>query len=157
MGETVEAIGYKADVPARFGDAVRDRIETVRGTVNDVVHGAADASSRAGSGVSDAAAGAATGAKRAVSAVAENPLGIALGALAVGFLVGLALPVSDLERERVGPVADVVVERAKKAANEAVEAGQAVVADSLQAAASTAQDRAKTIADHAFGGTAGQS
>ena len=45
-------------------------------------------------------------AQRGVGIVAENPLGLALGALAVGFLAGLLTPVTDLERETVGPIRD---------------------------------------------------
>lgn len=37
MGDTVEALGYKADVPARVKDAVNDRVETVKGTIGEVV------------------------------------------------------------------------------------------------------------------------
>ena len=157
MGETVEAIGYKADVPARFGDAVRDRIETVRGTVSDAVASVsgtvADGTSRAGDQVRDAAGSAAGGAKRAVSIAAENPIGVALGALALGFLGGLLIPVSDVERERVGPVRDLVVDRAKTAVGEAIDAGQAVLSDTIAAATSSAQQHAQTVVQHAVAGT----
>ncbi|HEY4439668.1 MAG TPA: hypothetical protein VGN14_04390 [Candidatus Elarobacter sp.] len=42
MSDTVEAIGYKADVPARVKDAVQDRVETVKGAIGDVVDGVKD-------------------------------------------------------------------------------------------------------------------
>ena len=34
MGETVDALGYKADVPARAKDAIGSRVETLRGKVS---------------------------------------------------------------------------------------------------------------------------
>ena len=37
MTETVEAIGYKADVPARTKEAIDERVEGVKGTVTDKV------------------------------------------------------------------------------------------------------------------------
>jgi ElaB/YqjD/DUF883 family membrane-anchored ribosome-binding protein len=37
MGDTVEALAYKADVPARTKDAVHDKIESVKNAVSDVV------------------------------------------------------------------------------------------------------------------------
>ena len=87
MSETVEAIAFKADVPARVGDAVRERIETVRGTVNGVVANLTEA-------VEDASVTAREngGTQRAVSSALEHPLGIALAALAIGFLGGSLLP-----------------------------------------------------------------
>jgi uncharacterized protein YjbJ (UPF0337 family) len=43
MGDTVEALSYKADVPARVKDAVSDRVETVKGSISDVVGSVKDA------------------------------------------------------------------------------------------------------------------
>ena len=37
MGDTVEALSYKTDVPARAKDAVSDRVEAIKGAVSDVV------------------------------------------------------------------------------------------------------------------------
>src|SRR5450631_114412 len=37
MGDTVEALAYKTDVPARVKDSVNERIESVKGTIGDVV------------------------------------------------------------------------------------------------------------------------
>jgi gas vesicle protein len=39
MGETVEALGYKADVPARSKEAVTEKVEGVKDTVSDKVQG----------------------------------------------------------------------------------------------------------------------
>lgn len=55
MGDTVEALGYKADVPSRIKDNVAQRVEAAKGTISDVVDnvkatvgGVSDATSRAG-------------------------------------------------------------------------------------------------------------
>jgi hypothetical protein len=37
LGETVEALGYKADVGARLKDSVQNRAETVKETIGDVM------------------------------------------------------------------------------------------------------------------------
>lgn len=51
--------------------------------------------------------------KQTVGSMSENnPLGLAIGALAVGFLAGLAAPVSELERRTLGPIRDDLVVRA---------------------------------------------
>jgi hypothetical protein len=117
MSETVEAIGYKADVPSRVRDAVNDRVDTVKGTIVNAISGAGDALSGAGEKLSDATGKLSDATsnidvpestRRAVSIAMENPLGLALGALAVGFLAGLVVPMSDAERQRAGRVADAV-------------------------------------------------
>lgn len=54
MGDTVEALGYKADVPARVKDAVHDKVDTVKGTIGGVVDGVKDALGGATGKVGDA-------------------------------------------------------------------------------------------------------
>jgi hypothetical protein len=65
------------------------------------------------------------------SLVARNPLGLALGSVAAGFLIGLTLPVSDLERDQVGPIGEHMVDSAKAAAGNVVEQGKAVVTQAV--------------------------
>ena len=83
MGDTVEALSYKADVKARAKDSVTDRVDSVKSRVG-----------LAGSKVSDAAPSGddvKQGARRAKGIAEENPLGLAIGAVAVGFVAGLAV------------------------------------------------------------------
>jgi len=175
MGETVEAIGYKADVPSRVRENISERIDTVKGTVSDVVSSGKEAimgrardvsdklsstSDRAQQGLSDAVSSTgdkAQSAREAVSMVAENPLGLALGALAAGFLAGLLLPMSNAEREKIGPVRDELANRAQTAVSEAVDAGKSIVQDTIAAATTAAQQSAQQhgseIVQHATAGT----
>lgn len=161
MGDTVEALGYKADVPSRMKDAVNDRVETVKGSIGDAVEGvkarvggALGSARSTASGVAGEvgdhlpdARGAARAARRGVSMAEENPLGLALGALAVGMLAGLMAPVTDFEREKIGPVRDDLVERAQHMAGDAVEHGKAVLAETASAALSAAQEHGKAVVD----------
>lgn len=64
----------------------------------------------------------------------RNPIGLALGAVAVGFLAGLALPVSDVERDNVGPLGERLSLQAKDAATELVAQGKSVVANAVTTA-----------------------
>jgi hypothetical protein len=82
-------------------------------------------------------------ARRGAGIVQENPLGLALGALAVGFLAGLAAPISDLEREKIGPLRDDLVERAKSVTTDAIEHGKQVLQETAQAALGAAQQSAQ--------------
>ena len=80
-------------------------------------------------------------ARRGVGIAVENPLGLALGALAVGFLAGLAAPVSELERRTVGPIRDDLVERAKAAGSDAIEHGKQVIQETAQSVFSDGQQQ----------------
>jgi hypothetical protein len=150
MGDTVEAIGYKADVPSRVRDNVNERIASVKGTIGDAVSGTKDAVFGT---TRERAGDASESTKRAVSVAMENPLGLALGALALGFLGGLLLPVSDLERERIGPVREQIADRAQAAVAEAVDAGKSVLQETLATASESAQKHGAEVAQHAVAGT----
>jgi ElaB/YqjD/DUF883 family membrane-anchored ribosome-binding protein len=156
MSETVEAVGYKADVPSRAKDKVSETMDNVKNKVSDTATRAKEAvvgtASRAGDTVSDTTSlvGDATPsggqvkqqAKRAVGLAQENPLGLAVGAAAVGFLAGLAVPSTRVEDEKLGPVADQVKDKVKETGQEALDRGKQVA----QEVASTAADTAKQSA-----------
>ena len=156
MSQTVEAVGYKADVPSRAKEAVSDKVENVKAKVSETATRAKEAvtgtASRAGDSVGGVAsrAGDATPsggeanqqAKRAVGLAKENPLGLAIGAAAIGFLAGLAVPSTRVEDEKLGPVADQVKDKVKETGQEALDRGKQVA----QEAASTATDTAKQSA-----------
>jgi ElaB/YqjD/DUF883 family membrane-anchored ribosome-binding protein len=153
MSETVEAVGYKADVPSRAKDAVSDKVENMKSKVSDTATRAKEAvvgtASRAGDAVSDTTSrvGDATPsggqvkqqAKRAAGLAQENPLGLAVGAAAVGFLAGLAAPSTRVEDERLGPVAAQVKDRVKETGQEALDRGRQVAQEVASSAAETAK------------------
>lgn len=133
MGDTVEAIGYRADVPARTKEkvsdtmtSVKDRIAGTASTVNEKTPGSGDVKHAA---------------KRGASIAQENPLGLAIGSVAVGFLAGMLLPSTRVEDEKLGPVADQVKEQARQTGQEALEHGKQVA----QEVAATAQDSAQQV------------
>ncbi|MDQ2908969.1 MAG: DUF3618 domain-containing protein [Candidatus Eremiobacteraeota bacterium] len=63
--------------------------------------------------------------------VAENPLALAVASIATGFLVGLALPVSTMERENVGPLSERVASEAKAKAGDLAQQGKAAVVSAV--------------------------
>ena len=100
--------------------------------------------SGAGSTVNDATPSAGDvkqGARKAAGVAQENPIGLAIGGVAVGFLVGMAMPTTRIEDERLGPVADQAKEKAREAGQEAVERGKTVVQETAQSAAETAREK----------------
>jgi Protein of unknown function (DUF3618) len=144
MSETVEAIGYKADVPSRAKEAVSDKVENVKAKVSgtairakEAVTGAAD---RVGDGTPSRGE-VKQRARRAAGMARENPLGLAIGAAAIGFLAGLVVPTTRVEDERLGPVADQVKDKVKETGQEALERGKQVAQEVAGTATETARER----------------
>jgi hypothetical protein len=141
MGETVEALGYKADVKTRAKDNIADKRDRLKEQIT-------------GSRVAEAAPDTddvKAGAKRAVGVAQENPLGLALGAAALGFLAGMVVPSTRVEDEKVGPIADDVKGRVKETGQEALERGKEVAQEAAQSAKETAQERGKEQAEEMRG------
>jgi gas vesicle protein len=141
MGDTVDALGYKADVPARTKESISGKAQGVKAKITG-----------AGSQVSEAAPGAEDvrqAGQRAVGVVQENPLGLMIGAAAAGFVAGLLIPSTKVEDERLGPVADQVKEQAKQTGQEAIEHGKQIAQDTAHTAVEHAQDVAADVKDTA--------
>ena len=146
MGDTVDAIGYKADVPARTKEKVtgtftdvKDRIGGTATDMKDRIGGTASSVNEATPGAGDVKAAA----KRGASIAQENPLGLAIGSIAVGFLAGMLIPSTRVEQEKIGPLAGQVREQAMQTGQEALEHGKQVA----QEVASTVQDHAQQAKD----------
>ena len=138
MGETVEAIGYKADVKSRVKESVAEKKDAIVGKADSLV-------SRVGGIVPDGEQVKDGAAKVGVSK--ENPLGLAVAGAAVGFVVGTLLPKTTVEDEKLGDISDELTEKAKDVGEEALERGKSVAQDAVQAASNTAQKRGKAEAD----------
>ena len=146
MSETVEAIGYKADVPSRAKDAVSEKVDNVKSKVSDTATRAKEAVTGTTSRVSDRVVDATPSggqvkqqARRTAGLAKENPLGLAIGAAAIGFLAGLAVPSTRVEDEKLGPVADQVKDKVKETGQEALDRGKQVAQEVASTAAETAK------------------
>jgi len=121
MGDTVEALGHKADVPGRAKEAISGRVDAVKDKVPS--------------------------AGQAAGVAKENPLGLAVGAAAVGFVAGMLIPSTRVEDEKIGPMADQVKEKARETGQEALERGKEVARQTAESAKETAQEAGKEKAD----------
>jgi len=137
MGDTVDALSYKADVKSRAKDNLREKKEAVVGVKDRIVGATPDSGE-----VKQQA-------RRAKSIAEENPLGLAIGAIAVGFLAGMLVPSTRVEDERIGELADEVKERAKQTGQEALEHGKQVAQDAAQTAKESAQSHGEELRDTA--------
>ena len=141
MGDTIDALGYKADVKSRAKDNVVGKVDSVKESLGLAGQKASDVTPDA-----DQVKGQV---RRAAGLAQENPLGLALGAAAVGFLAGMLIPSSRVEDEKLGPVADKVKEQAKETGQEALERGKQVAQSAADTVSEESQKHGEQLAESA--------
>jgi gas vesicle protein len=139
MGETVGAIGYKADVPTRAKEKVSGTVQSVK----ESIVGAKDSATGTVSDATPSTGDIKQAAKRGAGIAQENPMGLAVGSIAVGFLAGMLIPSTDVENEKLGPMADQVKDQVMETGQEALDRGKQVA----QEVASTAQESVQQVKD----------
>jgi len=139
VGDEVDAISYKTDVPARMGDFVDNKKQAVTGKLSDV---------------KDAVAGTASNVLpdgervgRLKDTAERNPLGLAVGGVALGFVAGLLLPSTRVENKAMGETSDKITDAVKETASDAIESGKQVAQDATDRAKTQAHDIASTLQD----------
>jgi hypothetical protein len=140
VGEEVDALSYKTDVPARVGDYVDGKKQAVSGRVADVKHAIGDATSTV---LPD---GRTVG--RLKDTAERNPIGLGLAGMAAGFLAGLMLPSTRMEDEKLGPLSDGLSESARKTAGDAVDAGRQVLEEAAGTAVESAKEHGQDLASN---------
>ena len=135
MGETVDALSYKADVKSRAKENLMGKKDSIKAKVTGATD-RASGSTPDGEQVKD-------NARRAAGVAQENPLGLAVGSIAAGFVIGMLLPSSRVEDDKLGPIADDVKEKAKETGQEALERGQQVAQEAAQSAQQTVQEKGR--------------
>ena len=146
MGDTMGALGHKADVKGRMSQSVSNKKNAVFGAVGsgkDAVVGGADRIVSSITGVvpdkQQVADGAAT-----VGVSKQSPLGLAVAGGAAGLLVGLLVPSTRVEDERIGEMADQVKDTVKETGSEALQRGKQVAQEAASAASDSASQRARS-------------
>lgn len=138
MGETIDALGSKADVKTRTKENISGKVDTVKERLGVATDKVSDATPD-GQQVKQQA-------RRAVGVAQENPLGLVVGAAAVGFLAGMLIPSSRVEDEKLGPMADQVKEQVKQTGQEALEHGKQVAQSTAETVVDKAQDHGRELA-----------
>ena len=138
VGDEVDALSYKTDVPARVGDYVDDKKQAVKDKVSGVKDAITGTASRA---VPD---GEQVG--RLKDTAERNPLGLVIGGVAVGFVAGLLLPSTRLEDKQMGEMSDRVIDAAKETASDALESGKQVAHDAADSAKESGRDQSQELA-----------
>lgn len=135
MGDTVDAIGYKTDVKSRAKESVQDKVSGVRERITGVKES------------TPSTGDVKQGARKAVGVAESNPLGLGVAALAGGFLIGMLLPSTKVEDEKLGPMSTQLKEQAKETASEAVDHGKQVAQEVASSAAETAKESTQQHAE----------
>jgi Protein of unknown function (DUF3618) len=141
MGDTVDALAYKADVKTRAKESVSDKVDTLKSKVTGAKDSVSDSTPSTGQVKQQA--------RRGVGIAQENPLGLAVGSVAVGFIAGMLIPSTRIEDEKIGPVADQVKEKAAETGQQAVERGKQVAQDVAEQASQTAKESGREQAQGA--------
>jgi ElaB/YqjD/DUF883 family membrane-anchored ribosome-binding protein len=141
MGETIDALGYKADVKGRAKERVSDTVEGVKERMGM-------ASGKVSNATPDAEQ-VKQGARRAAGVAQENPLGLAVGAMAAGFIAGMLIPSSRVEDEKLGPMADQVKQQAKETGHEALEHGKQVAQSAAETVREEGREHGEQLAESA--------
>ena len=142
MGDTLDALGYKANVPARTKGWVGRKRQAVSGACGSGISrlsGAADSAVARVSGATPNSNQVQAGAGRMKDTAERNPLGLAVAGAAVGFLAGLFAPSSNVENKKLGSMSDELKSKAVEAGQEAVEHGKQVAQATAQSAIETAK------------------
>ena len=129
MGDTVDALAYKADVKSRAKESVSEKVDSIKSKVTGAKDSVAGATPSGGEVKHQA--------RRTVGIAQENPLGLAVGSLAVGFLAGMLVPSTRAEDEKLGPVADQVKDQIRETGQEALERGKEAASNAAAAAKET--------------------
>ena len=143
MGDTVEALSAKADVPGRMRGYVSDKKDAVTSKLTGAKDAVAGSGSSMASTGGDMAHSATDTARRGAGIAKDNPLGLAVGAVAAGFLVGTLLPSTRIENEKLGPMADEIKDQARQIGGEAIEHGKDIAQETAQQAAETAKQQTR--------------
>jgi gas vesicle protein len=146
MGDTMDALGYKANVPARskgWMGRKRQAMTSAGGAGFSKLSGAADSLVGKVSGTAPSTSDLQGGAGRLRDTAERNPLGLAVAGAAVGFLAGLFAPSTTVENEKLGPIADQAKSSAVEAGQEALDRGKQVAQAAGEAAVDIVQDQAQ--------------
>lgn len=168
MGDTVEAIGYRADVPSRMKENIAEKVGSVKDKISDGVDAVKSRLGGLKDNVSEAVPSrddVKRATSRAVDMARENPLGLALGGIALGFMAGLLIPTTRAEAEAVRPLARNVKQMAQDAGHTVSEHGKQMLHEMAGPAKESAQRHGQQLASElrdrvgggASGGSAGRS
>lgn len=131
VAEDVRNVAYNADVVNRAKENAQGRVDDAKQMMSERVRSARQRLESARDQMRDIA-------RNMPMNPSENPMGMLFAGLAVGFLIGMLLPVTRFESERLGPVTDEMKERMRQAGTEVMRRGGEVIKETIEGARETA-------------------
>ena len=147
MGDTMGALGHKADVKGRMAGSLSRKKNALFGAVGSAKDAVVGGTDRVVSSVAGAVPDTdqvADGARK-VGVSRQSPVGLVVAGGAAGLLVGLLIPSSRLEDERIGGMADQLKDTVKETGSEALERGKQVAQDAASAASESADQQGQEL------------
>jgi ElaB/YqjD/DUF883 family membrane-anchored ribosome-binding protein len=120
VAEDVRSVAENANVVERAKESAQSKMEDVKSSMGERVQ-------QARSKLEDARD------RMQQMNVSENPIGMLIAGAAIGFLIGLALPVTRFESERIGPMTEEMKEKARQASSEVMRRGTEVIKETISA------------------------
>jgi ElaB/YqjD/DUF883 family membrane-anchored ribosome-binding protein len=172
MADTIDALEYKADVKARATDKVTEMRESVaeradsvlssiKGTAQRVTDnmrgGMNETTSTMQQGTGEMTDRARSGMQQSKRMAEDNPLLLAVGAVAAGFLVGMALPSTRVEDEKIGPKADEMKSQAMQKGSQMIERAGDKAQEAVQRTTDEAQSRIDDMRESGGSSSSGSS
>lgn len=111
--EDVRDVAYNANVVDRAKEAAQSKMDNAREALDEARHAVGEAGMR-------------------VRHTVENPMTMLLAGMAMGFLIGMLLPVSRFESERIRPLTEDMKDRARAAGGEMIRRGTEVIKESIK-------------------------
>lgn len=134
VAEDVRSVAANANVVERAKETAQNKMDDMRSAMSDRVQQARDKLLDARDQMRDQMRESARNMRNMQVNPTESPIGMLVAGVAVGFLIGLALPVTRIESERLGPIANDMKHRARKAGFEAMRRGNEVIKDTIETA-----------------------
>jgi ElaB/YqjD/DUF883 family membrane-anchored ribosome-binding protein len=131
VAEDVRNVAYNANVVDRAKETAQGRVDDAKQMMSERVRDARGKLESARDSMREMA-------RNMPMNPAESPMGMLFAGLAVGFLIGMLLPVTRFESERLGPVTDEMKERMRQAGTEVMRRGGEVIKDTIDSAKETA-------------------
>lgn len=148
MTDTIQALGYKADVPSRVKSRIADLSDSVKSSASGAAGAMSGTASDAASTVTHAAGTISDQipSRRQLDRTARSsPWALLFGAVAAGVMLGQAIPSSRKEDELIGRRAEQLRDQARALGQDAVDHGRQVAQDAAYAARDAAADVADQV------------
>jgi ElaB/YqjD/DUF883 family membrane-anchored ribosome-binding protein len=158
VAQDVRSVAENANVVDRAKENVQGKVDDAKSMMSERVRGAREKLESARETMQSSVQNMASNMRENMKNPnpMENPIGMLFAGLAVGFLIGLALPVTRFESERIRPLTDDMKDRMRQAGSEVVRRGGEVIKETIdagrEAATTSLREQARDIGMGNVGG-----